>query len=43
MGHDWKKVTLLSFISALTNSAIRIDTSTRTEETRRQMQKISHL
>ena len=43
MGHEWKKASLPSFISALTNSTIRIDTSTRTEETRRQMQKISHL
>jgi len=43
MGREWKKASLPSFISAFTNSTIRIDTGTRTEETHRQMQKISHL
>jgi hypothetical protein len=43
MGREWKKASVPSFISAFTNSTIRIDTGTRTEETHRQMQKISHL
>lgn len=43
MGCEWKKASLPSFISAFTNSTIRIDTGTRTEEIHRQMQKISHL